>query len=432
MSEQIVININRLGPVRNARITLGQFMIFSGASGLGKSYTAMLVHYVYRILSGEELEGFFKEKQATLGDVSRFEDTAMHVVFSCESSELVQWINAHARTYLVNMLAHPQLDMDVQIEFPALSKTLLFEYGHIEQVEQDDISRPNLSPRGRLKLSPFGGATTFSLTLLPQINYALFSHVLSIHMADLYGLRLITSTFFLPPSRGAIMQIPMDKQLSVFQSTPMYSEFIETFARIKSFREVEISVINTKSIADGRIEEFEGELYYNYHDVPIPISAAASSIKEIAPFVMLAEKGLSRYFATLFEEPESHLHPELQGAVVDVMAQMLHHGTHLQITTHSDYVMRRINDLIYLYRLSEAWKIEKYAKFCEQRGIDGSITLDPDIIKAYFFKPEDGGLSSIVEQDISNGIPFSTFEKVINTNFPISADIYEQFEIMKQ
>ena len=80
MQKQIIININQLGAVRNAKITLNQFMIFSGASGLGKSYTAMLVHFVYRILLGEELEDYIKIKKATLGDLGRFSDTDKHEV----------------------------------------------------------------------------------------------------------------------------------------------------------------------------------------------------------------------------------------------------------------------------------------------------------------------------------------------------------------
>ena len=71
MKNQIVIKIKKLGSVRDAQITLEQFMIFSGASGLGKSYVAMLVHYVYRVLTGDELQDFFTQKGVNLDEISK-------------------------------------------------------------------------------------------------------------------------------------------------------------------------------------------------------------------------------------------------------------------------------------------------------------------------------------------------------------------------
>ena len=430
MGNQIVININRLGPVRNARITLGQFMIFSGASSLGKSYTAMLVHYVYRVLSGEELIEYFKQKQLSAGDVSRFDDIAVHEIFSVETADLLEWVHQQAKVYLSKMLSYGDLDMDVSFEFPKLPKELHFYYHHIETVEQN---MPNITPRGSIQINNSGNSTSFSRSMLSQVGETIYAQVLSIYSSRVFKTTFMGATFFLPPSRGAIMQVPFGSQAKLFGSAPMYFEFLETFANIRTFKEKLPSTIDTSMVLEGQFEEKDGELIYNYHDVPIPISATASSIKEIAPFVMLAKVGLAKYFSTLFEEPESHLHPEMQSAVVDVMAQMLQRGMHLQITTHSDYVLRRINDLIYLDKIRDAWtEGSKYYAFCEKYGLDGSITIDPEEVKAYFFKAEENGLSFVIEQNLLDGVPFDTFEKVIDTDFPISADIYEQFEKLEK
>ena len=187
-----------------------------------------------------------------------------------------------------------------------------------------------------------------------------------------------------------------------------------------------------KSVIDGEIETEENEITYKCHGVPVPIAAAASSIKEIAPFVLMTQSDDARYSSILFEEPESHLHPEMQNAIVDIMAIMIQQRTHLQITTHSDYVLRRINDLIYLHKIKEAWHDEeKYNVFCKKHGLDSSLVLDPSNIKAYFFKAKKDGTTEVIHQDLSDGIPFDTFENIINTKFPVSAEIYEQFELVR-
>lgn len=54
----VKIHIKRLGAVRDSVVELKPLMIFSGESGLGKSYVAILVHYVYKILSENRLQNF--------------------------------------------------------------------------------------------------------------------------------------------------------------------------------------------------------------------------------------------------------------------------------------------------------------------------------------------------------------------------------------
>lgn len=46
----ITIKIHQLGKVKDSDIEILPFVIFSGESGLGKSYMAMLCHYFYEVL----------------------------------------------------------------------------------------------------------------------------------------------------------------------------------------------------------------------------------------------------------------------------------------------------------------------------------------------------------------------------------------------
>ena len=58
----IKIQINRLGAVCNSVVELKPLMIFSGESGMGKSYVAILVHYFYKVLTENRLQAFFSAR----------------------------------------------------------------------------------------------------------------------------------------------------------------------------------------------------------------------------------------------------------------------------------------------------------------------------------------------------------------------------------
>ena len=66
--KMINIYINELGRIHDAEIDVKPMMVFTGDSGLGKSYTAFLIDHVYNILSMDRIRFFVQEKIQTLGE----------------------------------------------------------------------------------------------------------------------------------------------------------------------------------------------------------------------------------------------------------------------------------------------------------------------------------------------------------------------------
>ena len=59
----VKFKIRRLGAITDSEVTLKQFVILSGESGLGKSYVAMMCNYVFFLLwSRRRLNIFLKEQ----------------------------------------------------------------------------------------------------------------------------------------------------------------------------------------------------------------------------------------------------------------------------------------------------------------------------------------------------------------------------------
>ena len=62
----IKILINKLGRIRNAEMVIKPFMVFTGDSGLGKSYTAFLIDYLYNVIASDRIKFFVRERMKSM------------------------------------------------------------------------------------------------------------------------------------------------------------------------------------------------------------------------------------------------------------------------------------------------------------------------------------------------------------------------------
>ena len=105
--ERIKVKINKLGRVANSSIEIAPLMIFSGESGMGKSYLALLAHYFYDVLilsdRVKRLEGFFVEYGYDYSVmVKGFQEAGE--ALSVSKQQLEQWMAKDAISYLRFML----------------------------------------------------------------------------------------------------------------------------------------------------------------------------------------------------------------------------------------------------------------------------------------------------------------------------------------
>ncbi|HCA7358525.1 TPA: AAA family ATPase [Citrobacter freundii] len=83
--------------------------------------------------------------------------------------------------------------------------------------------------------------------------------------------------------------------------------------------------------------------------VEIPIHAASSSIKSMS-LIDLYINHLAKSGETLIiDEPELNLHPDNQVLMAELIIRLVNSGVKVIITTHSDYLIREINNRIRLF-----------------------------------------------------------------------------------
>ena len=115
----------------------------------------------------------------------------------------------------------------------------------------------------------------------------------------------------------------------------------------------------------------------------------SSIVSELAPVVLYLRHVVSPGEVLIIEEPESHLHPGMQVAFIRHLAAAVRSGIRIIITTHSEWVLEELANLVRLSELSES----------DRKGIGGAdYALSPDQVGTWLFEPKKRPRGSIVKE----------------------------------
>ena len=116
----------------------------------------------------------------------------------------------------------------------------------------------------------------------------------------------------------------------------------------------------------------------------LPLMNTSSMVSELAPVVLYLRHIVRSGDTLIIEEPESHLHPQAQVDFTRVLAAAVKAGIRIIITTHSEWVLEELANLVKLSELSPE----------RRNDIDpDDLALSPDDVGAWLFEPnaEKGG-----------------------------------------
>ncbi len=419
--ERIKVKINKLGRVANSYIEIAPMMIFSGESGMGKSYLALLSHYFYDVLilsdRVKRLENLFVEYGYDYNEMVKVFQN-MGVALTISKQQLEHWMAKDAISYLRFMLNSPKLEGDINVTLPdTVPKKMTIQYSVDKAGLVNSESREVVLTMGqigfRVTKSAFNDVTPFASIFSAYLTKCLYGNI--------YALR---HTFNMPPSRGPVLSE------NVTGNSGMYKDFIADVNDMSNVmpnnqEEPERLMKKLHTIMEGEIHKEDGKYVYLTEGVNMPISAAASSIREIAPLQLLASKVILGQTAILIEEPEAHLHPNKQRMMADVVGCIHKTGAYVHLTTHSDYFLKRINELILFQRYADSHSEEETAKLAERTGINTSFSIDGKEAVAYLVARQKDGTSRVVEQNLKNGVPFASFSDAVRESMRVG-DILEE------
>ena len=156
----------------------------------------------------------------------------------------------------------------------------------------------------------------------------------------------------------------------------------------------------------------------------IRLTRASSMVSELAPVVLFLRGAVGRGDTLIIEEPEAHLHPAAQTRVALTLARMVRAGVRVVVTTHSDWLLKEIGNL-----MREGELGEQAGQSADEEELPSS--LRPGDVGIWLFRKDESASGSTVEEipfDRIEGVEPRDYEDVAEALYNRSADLQNRLE----
>lgn len=154
--------------------------------------------------------------------------------------------------------------------------------------------------------------------------------------------------------------------------------------------------------------------------INLPIYIASSAIKSLFLFDMYINFIGQPNDILIIDEPELNLHPDNQLMMARFLARLVNSGVKLLISTHSDFLLRELNNLI---MLSNNFKEKE--SFLKKYKLISKDILSPGDVKVYSVTKT----HSTSQVPVDNyGINLKAFDALINKSNIMADELYFSIE----
>jgi hypothetical protein len=168
-----------------------------------------------------------------------------------------------------------------------------------------------------------------------------------------------------------------------------------------------------------------GEVKYipdKAQNVNLEVHLTGSLVKALSNIVFYLRHLAARGDWIVIDEPELNLHPDNQRMMARFFGRLVNEGFKVLISTHSDYIVREINNLIMLSQ-----DHEKTNQLIHRYGYLKNQCLKPGQVEVLLFRKDETGSPGIKARAIEvseTGFEIETIDKVVKDLNDSSQDIY--------
>ena len=154
----------------------------------------------------------------------------------------------------------------------------------------------------------------------------------------------------------------------------------------------------------------------------LPLQMSSSIVKTVSSLVLYLKHAIEKGDMILIDEPEINLHPTSQVELSHILSEIVNNGARIAISTHSDYIVREINNMIMAKALVDKGSNEKVAEF----GYTANQLLNKDEVAVYIFVPNAKGQVIVESPEISEyGFAIPSIDDTIRKQNNVTNTFYD-------
>jgi len=420
------MELENLGPIRKGEIETKPLTVLVGPNNSGKSYLATLVYSIEKSMERflDSLLAFGRvgiplDEELIARSIAQELSGEIRRLYSCEIRDLI---------------TPGEKEIRIRVNFPS------GDYIVFRGDEEMDAEDSELSSLMNF-ISEFIENKTGKETKRGKER---FTEILS---EDFW----VKKSFYLPAARSGILHAQRALISAIVEQSPLLGlrdvrvpkfpgtvvDFLSEIILLGERRGDDvlrnIAVEYERKLIEGeiRVNVLDQEVYprryqINYlqrlpREMAIPLVRTSSSIMELTPILLYLRRIVSRGSLLIIEEPEAHIHPRVQRILASLITRIVSEDVSVILTTHSDYFLSSLNNLIISSGLSE--------EDLEEMGIDPREVVEPSKVSSYIFERLEDGSYSVKEMKVDeDGIPEEEFTRVHEALYEEEMEILDKLE----
>lgn len=459
----VEITVKDFGPIADAAINLHPLTVFVGPSNTGKTYFSTLIYALHGIFNGFSLLPGLTRHSEHFGFYNFFR------MRNAEIRSIVDKLNTPGRSFKFSDLPQETRDMiQSEIKDPeslnaelkrcfdlnSITELIRLKNGQRDEmlvsleVNQDNQSLWNFNFETFESNITAHGSVNKNVVL--QLTEQLMSQE-NLDIDDLYiGSPFELSSYrgnraYLPAARSGIMQSQRVIASSLVEratrggltplEVPTFSGIVADFMQQLILYEelgapdegmnhlaeaIESDVLAGQILMKPTSSGYPEFLYRSREmKEEVRLTRAASMVSELAPVVLFLRGGIRPGDTLIIEEPEAHLHPGAQTDMALTLTGLVRAGVRVVVTTHSDWLLKEIANLI---RIGEL----KRKGISEIKKISSTQWLLPEEVGTWWFQKN--GIVKQIPFDRTEGIEPTDYEDVADKLYDRSVNLQNLLE----
>lgn len=454
----MIADVSYLGPIRKAVVDLQKpFTLFCGPNSTGKTYMSYLLYAINEDSDYDDSKGLDKiakqilsEQQFVLrrelideyiGDLAKGMKSKLGSIFGIGDSmveklfsqfELTLSLSDNEFEKIVSQpcrLVSGNNDAEVVLEKDADSDVVRYQANiKAQNIIRDSLMNIRFMLSHYFRILCFGNIGGVRMLTVERNSIYTFKTELSLSRNELID-RIQQKSgqseldiFDMVNSSSRRYPLAVRSSLRIANDLENVQKFNGPYYQFAEQIEKGILHGEVKITRNGDVEFISEKAGRSKH---LPIHMASSIVKTMSSLVIYLKHIARKGDLLIIDEPEMNFHPDVQIALVRIFSMLSKMGLRLIVSTHSDYMVREVNNLIMAGSL-----YHHDAQLINEMGYKEEMLMNKEtVVVKYFNYGKSKRFLDVVDVKVENdGFAVESIDNTINSQNKITETLYDRMQ----